>query len=74
MNLAFIVLIPFVGALLPLLAIRAGRNVCTAATAAVSALSLLILLAEGPAVYAGEIPKFAVEWLPQLGLSLSFFS
>lgn len=73
MNLAFLVLIPFVGALVPLLAIRAGRNVCTTATAAVSALSLVVLLAEAPAVYAGKVPRFSLEWLPQLGLSFSFF-
>jgi len=73
MKLALIVLIPFIGALIPLLAIRAGRNVCTAATAAVTGLSLVLLLTEAPAVYSGAIPQVAMAWLPQLGLSLSFF-
>jgi multicomponent K+:H+ antiporter subunit A len=73
MKLALIVLIPFVGALVPLLAIRAGRNICTAATAAVTGLSLIVLLSEVPAVYSGRVPQMSIGWLPQLGLSLSFF-
>jgi multicomponent K+:H+ antiporter subunit A len=74
MKLALIALIPFVGALLPPLAIRAGRNVCTLVTAAVSALSLVILLTLVPQVYRGEVPKSRIDWLPELGLSFSFFA
>ena len=73
MKLALIVLIPFVGALIPPLAIQAGRNVCTAATAAVTALSLLILLTEAPAIYAGTAAQTSLQWVPSLGLSLSFY-
>jgi len=73
MKLALIVLTPFIGALIPLLAIRAGRNICAAATAAVTGLSLVILLTEVPTVYSGGIPQASMQWLPQLGLSLSFF-
>ena len=73
MNPALIVFIPLLGACLPLLAIRAGRNVCTGATAAVSGLALLVLLAEAVAVYSGEVSRVWVPWLPQVGLSLSFF-
>jgi len=73
MNLALIVLLPFIGALIPPLAIRAGRNVCAWATASVTAFSLALLLMEAPSVYSGEVPRLSVEWLPQLGLSLSFF-
>jgi len=73
MKLALIVLIPFIGALIPPLAVRAGRNVCTAATAAVTGLSLVILLTEAPAVYSGSVPQVNFSWLPQLGLSFSFF-
>jgi multicomponent K+:H+ antiporter subunit A len=73
MNLALAVFLPLIGALVPLLAIRAGRNVCTAATAAVTGLSLVILLTEGPTIYSGEVPRTSGQWVPQLGLSLSFF-
>jgi multicomponent K+:H+ antiporter subunit A len=74
MKLALIVLLPFIGALLPPLAIRAGRNVCTAVTASVSALSLILLLTLIPEVYSGGVPQSRVEWLPELGLSFSFFA
>jgi len=73
MNPALIVFIPLLGACLPLLAIRAGRDVCTGVTAAVSGLALLVLLAEAMAVYSGQVPGFSLPWLPQVGLSLSFF-
>ncbi|MDP2296548.1 MAG: monovalent cation/H+ antiporter subunit A [Pseudolabrys sp.] len=73
MKLALIVLIPFIGALLPPLAIRAGRNVCAVVTACVTGLSLAILLTEVPAVYSGAVPRTSAEWLPSLGLSWSFF-
>jgi len=73
MKLALIPLIPFFGALIPLLAIRAGRRVCTAATGLVTGLALAILLMEVPTVYSGEISTASAQWLPQLGLSFSFF-
>ncbi len=73
MSLALVVLIPFIGALIPSLAIRGGRNVCAAATAAVTGLSLVLLLTEIPTVYSGEVSRSAVQWLPRLGLSFSFF-
>lgn len=73
MKLALVTFLPFLGALLPPIAIKAGRNVCATATAAVTALALVILLTEAPAVYAGHVTRFDIPWLPQLGLSLSFF-
>jgi len=73
MKLALVVLIPFIGALLPPLAIRGGRNACAAITAAASLLSLVILLSTVPTVYAGNVLQQNFAWLPQLGLSFSFF-
>jgi len=73
MKLALIALIPLLGALIPLFAIQAGRKVCTAATASVTGLALVFLLTEIPTVYSGEVSRLAVPWLPQLGLSFSFF-
>ena len=73
MKIALIVLIPFLGALLPPLLIRAGRNVCTIAAASVTGLALATLLTAVPEVYSGVVPHFRAEWLPQLGLSASFF-
>jgi multicomponent K+:H+ antiporter subunit A len=73
MTIALIVLIPFIGAVIPPFAIRVGRNACTGATAAVTCLALLLLLAEVPAVFSGRIPGTHIDWLPQAGLSFSFF-
>lgn len=73
MKLLLVTLLPFLGSLLPPIAIKAGRNVCTATTAAITALALVILLTEAPTVYSGGVARMDVPWLPQLGLSLSFF-
>jgi len=73
MKLLLVTFLPFIGALLPPIAIKAGRNACTAATAAVTALALIVLLTEAPTVYSGGVARMDLPWLPQLGLSLSFF-
>ncbi|MDX8351258.1 monovalent cation/H+ antiporter subunit A [Cognatiyoonia sp. IB215182] len=73
-TLLFIIaLLPFAGALLPGLMIRAGRNACAIATAVPTLLALIMLLILAPAVLRGEIVQAQIEWLPQLGLSASFF-
>lgn len=73
MNLWLIPLIPFFAAVLPPLTIRSGRNVCAAATGLATLLALALLLSHAPAVYRGEIVQTRLEWLPQIGLSFSFF-
>ncbi|MGP9814278.1 monovalent cation/H+ antiporter subunit A [Rhodopseudomonas sp. NSM] len=73
MPLALIALIPLFGAVLPLVAIRSGRNACTFVTASVSLVSLVILLAHAPAVFEGATIRSGTEWVPALGLSFRFF-
>jgi len=73
MNLALIALLPFLGAVLPPLLIRSGRNVCALATGAVTTLALALLLVQAPAVLRGEVVRAGVAWLPQAGLEASFF-
>src|SRR3546814_16701268 len=73
MTLAWIVLLPFIGALLPGLLIRAGRDACALATGAVTLLALILLLTQAPAVFAGEVVEARWEWLPVLGLNVTFF-
>jgi len=73
MTLAWIVLLPFVGALLPGLLIRAGRNACAVTTGAVTLLALTLLLTQAPAIFAGEVIQARWEWLPSLGLNVTFF-
>ncbi|WP_284265948.1 monovalent cation/H+ antiporter subunit A [Roseicyclus amphidinii] len=71
--LFLIALLPFVGALLPGLMIRAGRTVCAWTAAVPTALALVMLLILAPAVLRGEVITAEIDWLPQLGLSASFF-
>ncbi len=73
MSLALIVMLPFLGALLPALMIRAGRNACATSTLSVSLLAFLLLLTHAPAVFRGEVVQAGWAWLPQLGLNVNFF-
>jgi multicomponent K+:H+ antiporter subunit A len=73
MDVALIVLLPFLGACLPPLTARSGRNICAGATATVTLTALLLLLARAPEVYRGEVVSWGVPWVPQIGLSFSFF-
>ncbi|SFM33089.1 multisubunit potassium/proton antiporter, PhaA subunit /multisubunit potassium/proton antiporter, PhaB subunit [Ectothiorhodospira mobilis] len=73
MSLALIVLLPFLGALLPGLLIRSGRNACATATASVTVLALALLLVHTPAVLRGEVVQAGWDWLPGLGLNANFF-
>ncbi|MEM7721404.1 MAG: monovalent cation/H+ antiporter subunit A [Pseudomonadota bacterium] len=71
--LLIIATLPFLGALLPGLMIRAGRTVCAVSTAVPTALAFTMLLILAPAVLRGEVIQVELDWLPQLGLSASFF-
>jgi len=73
MSLALIAALPFLGALLPGLMIRAGRDACALATGSVTALALLLLGLQAPAVFRGEVVKTRIEWMPGLGLDANFF-
>ncbi|NBD29089.1 MAG: monovalent cation/H+ antiporter subunit A [Alphaproteobacteria bacterium] len=71
--LIIIALLPFAGALLPGLMIRAGRTACAGFTAIPTALALTMLIVLAPDVMRGEVIQYELQWLPQLGLSASFF-
>ncbi|MCP4205550.1 MAG: monovalent cation/H+ antiporter subunit A [Shimia sp.] len=71
--LAIIAILPFLGALAPGVMIRAGRNACASFTAVPTVLALLLLATQAPAVMRGEVVSTTIDWLPQLGLSASFF-
>ncbi|MFC2970314.1 monovalent cation/H+ antiporter subunit A [Acidimangrovimonas pyrenivorans] len=73
MPLALIVALPFLGALLPGLMIRAGRNASAIVTGAATALALLGLLLHAPAVLRGEVIHDRISWVPGLGLNANFF-
>ena len=71
--LLIIALLPFIGALVPGLMIRAGRTACATFAALPTALALVMLGLLAPAVMRGEVVQAEIAWLPQLGLSASFF-
>ena len=73
MSLTLIVLLPFIGAVLPAIMIRAGRNACAIATGSVTLLALILLMAKAPAVIGGEVFQVSYDWLPELGLNVTFF-
>lgn len=71
MELLLIVLFPLLGAFLPLLTQRFGRNICAMSAAVGPALSLALLLYCLPAVFDHQLLLFHQPWLPQLGLDFS---
>jgi len=73
LTLALIAALPFIGALLPGLMIRAGRDMCALSVAAATGTALILLLIQGPAVFRGEVIQAQIEWLPILGLNANFF-
>jgi multicomponent K+:H+ antiporter subunit A len=73
MSPFLIVALPFLGALLPGLMIRAGRQSCAASTFFVTLLALIGLMTHLPAVAAGTPVMARTEWLPELGLNANFF-
>jgi multicomponent K+:H+ antiporter subunit A len=74
MTLLLVVLLPFLGALLPPLLIRSGRNTCAVAAGSVTLLALVLLLSHAPEVFSGQVPKVSLAWAPAVGLSLSVFA
>ena len=73
MSLALIVMLPFLGAVLPALMIRAGRDACAIATGAVTLLAFALLLTHVPMILRGEVAQVGWQWLPALGLNVNFF-
>ena len=72
MSLALIALLPWLGAAL-LLALPTRQRVAAAGVAGAVALAALgLLLTLAPALFAGELLRWRVEWLPQLGMALGF--
>ena len=71
--LPLIAILPFIGALVPGVMIRAGRNACASFTAVPTVLALVLLGSLAPGVMNGTVYTAEIAWMPQLGLSASFF-
>ena len=72
MSPILIAILPFVGALLPGLLIRSGRDTAATACGTVTGLALLGLLLHIPAVMDGQVITGGFDWLPRIGLSATF--
>lgn len=71
MFLALIIALPFLGALLPLLAVRWGRTACALATALPPLGSLALLLGFRGRAHAFDSVQWFTPWLDHLGLHMS---
>ncbi len=72
MSLALIAALPFLGALLPGLMIRSGRNAAAGFAAFFNFMALLGIALHTPAVLRGEVILAQFDWLPSLGLNANF--
>ncbi len=74
MNLAFVVMLPFLGAVLPPLVERLGANRTWLAIGAAlfPATALALLVNPARQVFAGETLHSTLNWIPSLNLSLAF--
>jgi len=72
MSPFLIVALPFLGALLPGLMIRAGRGACAGTTFFVTLTALAGLMTHVPAVMSGEVVTVRLDWVPALGLNANF--
>jgi len=72
MSLFWIPMLPLLGILVPLLTARLHRNVIAALTAVPPALALVLLLTHANEVYDKHYIAETIDWIPQLGLHLSF--
>lgn len=72
MNLLWVVLLPLIGTLVPLLTERFGRNACAFSVAILPAWSLILVLMYAGGIFDGEAIRQTIEWIPIIGLNLSF--
>lgn len=72
MNLMWVVLLPLIGTLVPLLTERFGRNICAFSVALLPAWSLILVLTHVGEIFDGESLRQTIEWIPSMGLDISF--
>ncbi|EAR11182.1 monovalent cation/H+ antiporter subunit A [Reinekea blandensis] len=72
MSLYWVPLLTFIGSLVPLIAGRLGRSGCAALTALFPAIALALIASHIATVFDGQTVRFAAEWVPKIGLDISF--
>lgn len=70
MTLLWILLLPMLGSLVPVLSAKTSRSTCALLTAIPPALALAILLSLTQTVFSGEVLRFGLDWVPLLGLEI----
>ncbi len=71
MYLVWLMLLPFIGALLMVPVRKGSRNLQTLVAASPALLGLVMLGMIAPDVMAGEVPALRAAWVPLLGLDVS---
>jgi multicomponent K+:H+ antiporter subunit A len=71
-SLLVLALLPFAGALLVALVPADGRKAAAWIAGAVTLAGCALLAAIGGAILAGDVLRWRIEWLPQLGLAFGF--
>ncbi len=67
--LPVLALLPFAGAALALSSSNARRARAVSLAAAVAVAATALVLAAAPAVFVGEVVRWRIDWMPQLGLA-----
>jgi multicomponent K+:H+ antiporter subunit A len=70
--LPVLALLPFAGSLLVLVSPNAQRARAVSLAAAVTVAATALVLAAAPAVFVGEVLRWRIDWMPQLGLAFGF--
>ena len=71
-ELLFLVLLPLIGSVVPVLTKSWSRSYSALATAILPAGALAVVLQLAPAIFSGETLFYQMPWVEALGLSLSF--
>jgi multicomponent K+:H+ antiporter subunit A len=72
MSLLWVVLLPLIGTIIPLLTERFGRNACAFSVAILPAFSLLLVLIFAGDIFDGRAVRQSLDWISAIGLELSF--
>ena len=72
MSLLWVLLLPLFGTLVPLLTERFGRSFCAFSVALLPAGSLVLVLMYLGDIFDGQVIRQSIEWIPAMGLDLSF--
>lgn len=72
MTLLLLAALPFAGALIVSLMRNRARRAAAWVSGAVAVAGCALLLGIAPQVFAGEVLRWSVEWMPQLGLAFGF--